>query len=329
MKAEKQIQILAIRYFEGQISRTDEERLFKFIQESEENYSQFKAWEHEWLLSSETDDRTEHEWERLQVKMRTRETIVPMLPSSKFTFWRKIAAVAAIVVLTAGTTLGIWNTIAYLQPETYLTLEAPYGEKSKMTLPDGTVIWLNAGSKLQYSNKFNTGDRRVKLDGEGYFEVTKHNGKQFTVETMAYDVVVKGTKFDVSTYSDDEFVTTTLIEGSVELLRGGQTVKMRPGESVRLDLLSGRFIRNRVNASQSKAWSENKLEFDHITLKELVVKLSRQYDVKIRLESEQLGNKTFHFSLRNQETISEVMEALQKIIPITVERKEEYIYIRE
>ena len=293
MKAEKQIQILAIRYFEGQISRADEERLFKFIQESEENYSQFKAWEHEWLLSSETDDRTEHEWERLQIKMRTRETIVPMLPSSKFTFWRKIAAVAAIVVLTAGTTLGIWNTISYLQPETYLTLEAPYGEKSKMTLPDGTVIWLN------------------------------------TVETMAYDVVVKGTKFDVSAYSDDEFVTTTLIEGSVELLRSGQTVKMRPGESVRLDLLSGRFIRNRVNASQSKAWSENKLEFDHITLKELVVKLSRQYDVKIRLESEQLGNKTFHFSLRNQETISEVMEALQKIIPITVERKEEYIYIRE
>lgn len=329
MKAEKQIQILAIRYFEGQISGADEERLFKFIQESEENYSQFKAWEHEWLLFSETDDRTEHEWERLQVKMRTRETIVPMLLSSKFIFWRKIAAVAAIVVLTAGATLGLWTTVTYLQPETYFVLEVPYGEKSKITLSDGTEVWLNAGSKLQYSNKFNVGNRRVKLEGEGYFEVAKHSGKQFTVETMAYDVVVKGTKFDVSAYSDDEFVTTTLIEGSVELLRGEQTVKMKPGESVRLDLLSGRCTHNRVNAPQSKAWAENKLEFDHITLKELVVKLSRQYDVKIQLESERLGNKVFHFSLRNQETISEVMAALQQIIPITVERKKEYIYIRE
>lgn len=329
MKIEKEIQLLAIRYFEGQISRVDEERVFRFIHESAENYSQFKTWEHEWLLSSETDDKTECEWERLQVKMRTHETIIPMLPSSKFTFWKKIAAIAAIVILTAGTTLGIWNVVLYLQPETYLILEAPYGEKSKMTLPDGTVIWLNSGSKLQYSNKFDISNRRVKLEGEGYFEVTKHHGKQFTVETMAYDVIVKGTKFDVDAYPDDEFVTTTLIEGSVELLRGEQSLKMNPGEAVRLSLFSGRFIRNKVNALQSKAWLKNKLEFDRITLKELILKLSRQYNVKIKLESEELGNKAFRISLRNQETIGEVMTALQKIIPITVEHKEKYIYIRE
>lgn len=329
MKIEKEIQLLAIRYFKGQISRVDEERVFRFICESEENYLQFQTWKHEWLLSSKTDDKTEYEWERLEAKMRTRETIIPMLPSSKFTFWRKIAIVAAIVVLTIGTTIGVWNTILYLQPETYMTLEAPYGEKSKITLPDSTVIWLNAGSILQYSNKFNTNNRRVKLEGEGYFEVTRHSGKQFIVETMAYDVVVKGTKFDVYAYPDDELVTTTLIEGSVVLLRGEQTLKMKPGESVRLNLLSGRFIRNRVNALQSKSWLKNKLEFDHITLKELILKLSRQYNVKIELESEELGNKAFRISLRNQETIGEVMTALQKIIPITVEHKEKYIYIRE
>ncbi len=329
MKAEKDIQTLAVRYFEGTILKADEERLFRFIQEGKDNHSLFKQWEREWLLSSAMDEKTEREWERLQVKMRTRETIAPMLVVSRFAFWRKIAAVAAIVILTAGATLGLWTTVTYLQPETYFTLEAPYGEKSKITLSDGTAVWLNAGSKLQYSNRFNKNNRIVKLDGEGYFEVTKHDGKEFTVETSAYAVVVKGTKFNVSAYSDDPFVTTTLIEGAVDLLYGEHLLKMKPGESLRLNLLSGKFQHNKVNAQQSRAWSENKLDFDNITLKELIVKLSRQYNVHIELESEQLGDRTFRISLRNRETIGEVLDALKEIIPITVERKEKYIYIRE
>lgn len=329
MKEEKDIHALAVHYFEGRILRAEEECLFRFIRESEENHSLFKAWEHEWLLSSIADDKTEREWDRLQNKMRVHEAVSPMLLSSKFVFWRKIAAVAAIVILTAGATLGVWNTVSSLQPETYFTLEVPYGEKSKVTLSDGTEVWLNAGSKLQYSNKFNEDNRIVKLAGEGYFEVTKQDRKLFTVETSAYTVVVKGTKFNISAYQDDLFISTTLMEGSVELFYNKQQLKMTPGESLRLNLASGKFLREEVNAPQAKAWAENRLEFDHITLRELIQKLSRQYDVKIELESERLGDKAFRISLRNQETIGDVMNALQKLIPITVERKEEYIYIRE
>ena len=328
MKEEKDIQALAIRYFEGVLLRADEERLFRFIQEGEENHALFKQWENEWLLSSVMNEKTEREWERLQVKMRTHEAITPML-ASKFAFGRKIAAIAAIVVLTAGATMGLWSTVSSLQQETFFTLEAPYGEKSKVTLIDGTVVWLNAGSKLQYSNKFNKNNRVVKLDGEGYFEVTKHDGEEFTVETSAYAVVVKGTKFNVSAYPDDSFITTTLIEGAVDLLYGEHVLKMEPGESLRLDVHSGKFQRARVNAKQSSAWSENMLEFDSITLNELIIRLSRQYNVHIKLESQPFGDRTFRISLRNQETIGEVMDALKEIIPITVERKEDYIYIRE
>lgn len=161
------------------------------------------------------------------------------------------------------------------------------------------------------------------------FEVTKKAGATFIVQTHGYDVVVKGTKFDVSAYDDDPFISTTLLEGSVELNYKGSPIRMSPGESMRLNVETGKFIRTQVNASQSKAWAENRIEFDHITLKELVAKLSRQYDVNIRLESEAVGDKTFRISLRNRETIGEVMTALQEIIPITVERKGKDIYIRE
>lgn len=207
--------------------------------------------------------------------------------------------------------------------------ETPYGEKSKVVLSDETVVWLNAGSTLKYSNKFNTANRKVELNGEGYFEVTKKEGATFIVQTHGYDVVVKGTKFDVSAYADDPFISTTLLEGSVELNYKGTPVMMSPGESIRLNVETGKFVRIQVNTSQSKAWAENRIEFDHITLKELVTKLSRQYDVNIRLESESIGDKTFRISLRNRETIGEVMTALQEIIPITIERIDKDIYIRE
>lgn len=96
-----------------------------------------------------------------------------MLPRRYFSFWRRVAAVAAIVVLTAGATLGIWNIASLSSTEDYFVFEAPYGEKSKMTLADGTVVWLNAGSVLKYSDKFNERNRKVILSGEAYFEVTK------------------------------------------------------------------------------------------------------------------------------------------------------------
>ena len=198
-----------------------------------------------------------------------------------------------------------------------------------MTLADGTVVWLNAGSVLKYSDKFNERNRKVILSGEAYFEVTKKEKAKFTVQTCGYDVVVKGTKFDVSAYPEDSVVTTALMEGIVEIHRGEQRIEMTPGEFVKLDMATGKITRTRNDVKQWKAWSENRIEFEDITLKELVAKLSRQYDVNISLESEQVGAKRFRISLRNRETIGEVMAALQEIIPITVERRGKDIYIRE
>ena len=230
--------------------------------------------------------------------------------------------------MIVGTTLGIQQAIYLFTPKTFFVCEAPLGDKSKIQLSDGTVVWLNAGSVLRYSNHFNTADRVVELEGEGYFEVTKQNGKQFTVKTHEYDVVVKGTKFNVSAYSDDSYITTTLLEGAVELNYKKDQIRMSPGESISLDLATGQLKGKKVNARQAMAWAEDRIEYDDITLGEMVKKLSRQYDVHIQLESEKLGDMKFRVSLRNKETIVDVMDALKEIIPIKVEYKEKDIYIR-
>lgn len=218
MEEKKNIQELAMRYFEGRILREDEKQLFDFIEQSEDNRAKFRQWEKQWISSAVSDSLTNAEWRTLQRKIRTYEAIIPMLTAPdqiveeqtvpnqkppKFTLLGKIAAVAVIVILTIGGTLGILHWTSLMNQETYFLCETPYGEKSKVILSDGTIVWLNAGSTLKYSNKFNAAHRKVELNGEGYFEVTKKNGANFIVQTHQYDVIVKGTKFDVSAYTDD------------------------------------------------------------------------------------------------------------------------------
>lgn len=326
---EKDIHKLTILYFEGKISREDEKYLFDYLRDNDSNQTQFKLWEKEWMQSKQEDVEVASEWKRLQCKIRTQEAITPMLSIGKLAIWRKVAAIAASVLLFILGGYSVWQVKPYLQPKTYFALEAQYGEKSKMVLSDGTVVWLDAGSTLKYSNRFNAVNREVELDGEAYFEVTKQNGATFIVKTRSYDIRVKGTKFNVTAYSDDSFITTALLEGAVDLLYKGQEIKLSPGESIRLDLDSDTFTRNRANVAQAKAWSENRIEYDGITLKELVKRLSRQYNVKIFLESNKNESKEFRVSIRNGETIGEVLNAISKIIPLKIERKENDIYIKE
>ena len=322
------MQELAFAYFAGKISKADEKKLFEFIQKEEQNYQQFKDWERAWMLSEKEDLRTAREWESLQCRIRTHEAVNPMISKSGSDLWRWAIAIAAMFVLIAGGTWVVLNTTTFMNKAQYIVFEAPYGEKSKMTFPDGTVVWLNAGSSLKYSNKYNTDDRVVELEGEGYFEVAKKKKIPFVVHTRGYDVVVKGTKFNVTAYPEDSNITTTLMEGAVELLKEKQHIAMKPGESVTLNVVSGKFTLTKVNSDVSKAWSENRIEYDNISLRELAAKLSRQYDVKIHLLTEEVGDKRFSISLRNQETIGEVMSALKEIIPIQVERKNMDIYIK-
>lgn len=322
------MQELAFAYFAGKISKADEKKLFEFIQKEEQNYQQFKDWERAWMLSEKEDLRTAREWESLQCRIRTHEAVNPMISKSGSDLWRWAIAIAAMFVLIVGGTWVVLNTTTFMNKAQYIVFEAPYGEKSKMTFPDGTVVWLNAGSSLKYSNKYNTDDRVVELEGEGYFEVAKKKKIPFVVHTRGYDVVVKGTKFNVTAYPEDSNITTTLMEGAVELLKEKQHIAMKPGESVTLNVVSGKFTLTKVNPDVSKAWSENRIEYDNISLRELAAKLSRQYDVKIHLLTEEVGDKRFRISLRNQETIGEVMSALKEIIPIQVERKNMDIYIK-
>lgn len=322
-KMTKEMKQLAIRYFEGQISREEENVLFDFVQQSEENRVLFHSWEAEWSDQHEVDAETEQAWQFLASRIIGED----VKPVKVVNLWRNIVAVAAVALLIVGTALTTWY-ITSNAPESYYAVTAPQGSRSCLVLPDGSRVWLNAGSTLRYSTQFSQKNRKVELNGEGYFEVAKHHGAEFVVKTCGYDVVVKGTHFDVSAYKDDEYITTTLMEGSVMINRGEDHLLMKPGEMVKLDVNTGELIKSTFS-DNTNAWMQNMADYEEITLNDFAKILSRQYAVDIHIQSAVLRQAKFSISLRNKETIDEVLDALNRVMDMKVHRVGKDIYISQ
>ncbi|WP_289004203.1 FecR domain-containing protein [Parabacteroides sp.] len=323
---------LAIRYFNGCISLAEEELLFQFVKAASENEKLFRQWEQEWTVSTRLIPEVDNEWRKLQGRMSVRYTSDDRQVSvsgRRHLSWYVAAAVIAVLLLGSGI-YGVQQYVYTRMSENIFALKTGMGEKSRLVLADGTTVYLNAGSSLQYSGNFNTKNREVTLFGEAYFEVTQQPGNiPFTVKTDQYNIVVKGTKFNVSSYNEDELSTTALLEGSIDILYKGKHFPVVPGELVRLNKQNGELSREKGQTAQYTSWIEGRVEYDKITLSELAVRLSRKYDVSITLDDSLNKDVAFRVSLRNEETIGDILQALSRIIPIRYERSGRDIYIRK
>lgn len=319
---EQEARQLTLRYLSGIITRDEEQRLFAFINEDESHKTMFRDWEEQWMRSSRLNPSASSAWELLEPMLQDEEATHPSLH-----IWRKVAAVAAVVLLLFGTALATWH-IATQRPEQYYALTAPMGSTSRLTLPDGSVVWLNAGSTLRYSTNFSVDNRIVELRGEGYFEVAKHDGNDFTVKTTGYDVTVKGTKFDVSAYDDDPTVSTSLMQGKVIISQGETTVEMKPGETVTLDKTTGNLTKT-ITSATPNAWTMNSADFNEIRLGDFAKILSRKYGVDIHITSQKVRDIRLAMTLQNRETIEDVLNSLTIVTNTRIVRDGKQIYINE
>ena len=193
-------------------------------------------------------------------------------------------------------------------------MEAPLGAKTKLILPDSTLVWLNAGSKIVYSQGFGVKDRHLRLNGEAYFEVRKNEKLPFDVMTKELNVKVLGTKFNFRNYDEDEEVTVNLLEGKVQLENYVKKMGINylsPSEKVTLNKLTGEMIISRAEVKNAKEWTNDGLFFDEMPLSDIVKELNRSYNVKIHIANDSL--KTFRFYgnfVRREQNIQEVLEAL-------------------
>ena len=226
--------------------------------------------------------------------------------------WRYAAVVAIIIAV---------GCISYWQGEVNvkdtfadISVEAALGSKTKLYLPDGPLVWLNAGSRMTYSQGFGVDNRKVELEGEGYFEVKRNEKIPFFVKTKDLQLQVLGTKFNFRDYPEDHEVVVSLLEGKVglnNLLREEKEAVLSPDERAVLNKANGLLTVESVTASNASQWTDGYLFFDEELLPDIAKELERSYNVKIHIANDSL--KTFRFYgnfVRREQNIQEVLEAL-------------------
>jgi len=185
------------------------------------------------------------------------------------------------------------NTHNAIKKETVFTrMEVPLGMRSSMTLPDGTFVWLNAGSSLKYPVPFEGNERQVELTGEAYFEVKKDHSRPFVVSAGDVNIKVMGTSFNCCAYPGGKNIETALVEGKIEIsdsLSGHKTI-MNPGELATFSKSENKIEIKKTNLGKYVAWKSGKLMFRDDPMDKVLEKLGRWYNVEFQVEnSEMLG----------------------------------------
>lgn len=164
----------------------------------------------------------------------------------------------------------------------YNTINVPYGGTYTVELCDGTKVYLNSGTTLEFPSRFDGKVRSVILKGEAYFDVARNVSKPFVVEVDEMKVKVLGTSFNVKSYVDEPGVYTTLVEGCVAILRDGQPEKkIKPGEQAYYNKGVGTLSIAEVDVNEFTSWKDGLFYFKDIALEEILRIVSRWYDLEV------------------------------------------------
>ncbi|WP_304204979.1 FecR family protein [Phocaeicola plebeius] len=229
-------------------------------------------------------------------------------------YWMQIAASLLLLIAGSLTVLTFMqrNEINALAEQNVVIRSGDYG-KSLVTLPDGTIVHLNAKSSLTYSQDFGRNDRKVALSGEGFFEVKKDTEKKFTVGTGYMDITVLGTKFNVYAYEAKDIVEMSLVEGSVDVTTSRppyQSIRVKPNEKVVYNKRTGNLLHERTTNKMETAWINKELVFRSERLEDVFRCLSRKFAITFSVDDEALLNDVYTgtFDDENVESIMRVLK---------------------
>lgn len=243
--------------------------------------------------------------------------------------WRYAAIIA--VILAVGC-FSYWQGGVNVK-DTFadISVEAPLGSRTKLYLPDGTLVWLNAGSRMTYSQGFGVDNCKVELEGEGYFEVQRNEKLPFFVKTKDLQLQVLGTKFNFRDYPEDHEVVVSLLEGKVglsNLLKKEKEAFLAPDERAILNKANGLMTVETVTASNASQWTDGYLFFDEELLPDIVKELERSYNVNIHIANDSLNKFRFYGNfVRREQSIQEVLDALASTEKIQYKIEERNITI--
>lgn len=304
------------QYISGTISKQQLDELTAWTVKSEGNRQYVRERLEIWFSASIAGGKCDFDLETKYRNLRERLTALQSKARKKNTrikIIKGVVAVAAVALLAVlpfvGYRQGVMNTEAKL---TEIRMETPLGSRTKMYLPDGTLVWLNAGSKLAYSQGFGVNNRNVKLVGEAYFEVTHNERLPFEINAKELDLKVLGTRFTYNNYLESKVIKVDLLDGRVFLKNNsdGNGMTLKPNERMIYDKNSGQMWRKSIDTSLSASWTNGVLFFDEMPLEDIAETLTKAYNVRIRV-SKRLKNESFYGSFDTKN--NSVEDVLHKI----------------
>ena len=251
-------------YLTNSLTPEEMQSFQEWLNASEENRKYFSDIQEVWIAASnEADDVHSFNKDRAYQLFlrRTGETTQQGINKRKAFQLRPwmYAAAMTIIVFICGTIAFQTGKSVIRKQLTQISIEAPYGSKTKLYLPDGTLVWLNAGSKMSYAQDFGINERALNLTGEAYFEVTKNKHIPFKVHTDELDVKVLGTKFNFRNYQDDLEAKVCLLEGKVALSTQQKETILHPDQQALLDKKTGKLLISNTKAAYSAEWTNDRL----------------------------------------------------------------------
>jgi transmembrane sensor len=315
---------LIIKFFSGEISDSEMIILRSWLDQNPENRRFFdkenELWQVADFYSKYEHYNTDNAWMNISSKLRlgkNNNKTVTILSRNNFRILIAAASIACIVAIGG---LNLWITQKttfkrFTAASTIIT--ANEGEKAHISLPDSTKIFLNSGSKLQYDGHYNIKDRKVKLNGEAFFDVTTNPEKPFVVQLDQMSISATGTRFNVFAYGNEDRIETTLEKGAIQVSINGKTpINLKSGQQVVYFVSSKKVLVHEVYSGTYTSWKENKLRFYDTPFEEALRSIARKYNVRFEVTNKDLMNLKYTATFID-ESIEEVMEMLKAVSPIT------------
>lgn len=352
-----------VDFLNGRMSLTETEEFNSWIESAPENRRFFQAYQRLWLGTSaytaSDNFNAIRGWRRISSRMNHMTNRQKFLARQKTRkLYIRAARVAAMffAVFAVGA-LASWLIFSNLHHQHGIQIceiSVPQGSRSRIVLPDSSIVWLNAGSTISYDNDFSRSDRIVKLEGEAHFSVTTNPRKPFIVVTSHLNIKALGTDFNVRAYPDDDAILATLVEGNVIIefegddnkvytypleprqnfsyIKADQTIFREEhfdeiddeiSESAReltvppsvIDAKTLVYVKTNIRPELYTSWKDQEWIIEGESLDNMAVMLGRRYNTSIQLQSMELKEYKFSGTIMN-ETLEQVLEILRMTAPV-------------
>ena len=326
---EEKIYLIIVKYLTKESSTEEEEELLAWLMQSEDNRQSFRSLKDAYDLGQfenhNINSETSAEWEKLlrKIKPAVKSTLIINLYRN---IWRYAAVfILGLICMKA---VELFFVDRHVKKEFTTRIETGKGERSKVTLPDNTVVWLNACSSISYDQDFGKRTRRINMKGEAYFDVRKDISKPFLVCADSFTCHVTGTSFNLYSFDNDTIASLVLISGTVNFKFRDYSTEVKPGELIEFDKTTGKIKRNEVNTVFHTSWRFGELMFEKITFEELAKRLERNFNVRFVFENDVLKKKSFGGTFRYYDSLETILKVIAAGTPVKYTIDKDIVYIR-